>query len=153
MTVVAKTTDREYGYSNNRVGVQLMLKKPFAAALLSIALASTAYADCPNATSITKKSNGDFVVTTPEGTFPVTVDPATASQFDVQKMFFTAARLKDKEQATASAACQYEDGKKPSLLGASLVIKTGNPIQPAGSNWQGDDCVTKDSDVTKCAFK
>ncbi|MCU0074102.1 hypothetical protein N8H71_21120 [Pseudomonas koreensis] len=130
-----------------------MLKQTFAAALISIALASVAYADCPKATSITKQPDGSFVATTPEGKFPVDVDPESASQSEVQNLIFTAVRLKEKDQPAARAICQYEDGKKPSLLGASLVVKTGNPIQPSGSNWQGDDCSTKDGDVTKCAFK
>lgn len=130
-----------------------MLRQAFAAALISITLASAANADCPNATSITKQPDGSFVATTPQGKFPVEVDPDSASQSDVQNLLFTAVRLKEKDQATARAICQYEDGKKPSLLGASLVVKTGNPIQPSGSHWQGNDCSTNDGDVTKCAFK
>ncbi|ANI57050.1 hypothetical protein ACKUG4_20120 [Pseudomonas glycinae] len=130
-----------------------MLKKSFAAALITVALTSAAYADCPNATAITKQPDGSFIVTTPEGKFPVEVDPDNANQADVQNLLFTAVRLKEKDQATARAVCQYEDGKKPSLLGASLVWKSGKAITSSGSNWQGDDCATKNGNVKDCPFQ
>jgi hypothetical protein len=129
-----------------------MLKKSIAGVLITFALAGTAYADCSEATSITRLADGSFEVKTAYGKFPVDVDPASASESDVQKLRFTAVRLKEKEQVTARAICQLEDGKKPSLLGTSFVAKAGKAIQTSGANWQGDDCATKDGDVKKCAF-
>ncbi len=111
-----------------------MFKKSIAGALITFALSGAAYADCSEATSITKLPDGTFEVKTLYGKFPVDVDPASASESDVQKLKFTAVRLKEKELVTARAICQYEDGKKPSLLGASFVAKAEKPIQPSGPN-------------------
>ncbi|AWA41858.1 hypothetical protein ACTJK3_03170 [Pseudomonas sp. 22105] len=132
-----------------------MLKKTFAAALVTVALTSTAYADCPAVTTFIKLPDGRFVAQmNPELAIPVDVDPATASESEVRSLLFTAVRLKEKDDKdNARAVCQYEDGKKPSLLGASLVWKPGKPITPSGPNWKNDDCATKSGNVGDCPFQ
>ncbi|WP_248740001.1 hypothetical protein [Pseudomonas sp. MWU12-2029] len=127
-----------------------MLKYLIAGSVIALTLSSTVYADCLEATSFKKLSDGKFEATSPYGTVEVDVDPGSASESDVQALPFTAARAKETTTNAARVICQYES--KGSEIGASLVLKKGSPINLTGPDWKNDDCATKDGDVQKCAF-
>lgn len=134
-----------------------MFKKSIAGVLITFALAGTAYADCPEATSITKLPDGSFEAKTKYGPVEAYVDPATTTEADARKLKFTASRAKNINDASSSVTCQLEDGKAKPDIAASLTVRPGTTIKLTGANWkpdgQGGDCATKDGDVQKCSFQ
>jgi hypothetical protein len=104
----------------------MMKMKIAAGVLVSLAMMSTAYAaTCPTLSITHSQDNEDLT--------------------------FTSARLKDKDSANSVVICRYE-GKGD--LGASAGYRNGTPVEAVNpKNWSGDDCLAKDGDASKCAFK
>ncbi|MFM9381569.1 hypothetical protein [Pseudomonas sp. UV AK001] len=124
-----------------------MLKKAAFGVLTTMILVSTAYAEtCPSASSFHKLGDGDYIVSGPTGAnLKVNVDP-DVDDATLKSLQFTSARLQDKDSSNAKVICRYEN----STAGGSLGWPTGKPVQGAGNNWKGDDCVG--NDPSKCPF-